>query len=404
MNARSEGSSQGGFRLRTVVVVIAIAVMSFGALLTLMAWGPELQNTSRAGAHAYSNSALGYAGLVKLIEARGRSVSISRTPQMLDAHDGLVILAPGIAASKLEDQLPLYGPALIILPKWYGRTDRRKPQWQEDISLQNTYRAESVLGHFDEDASIRHVTPSGTVSIGSRKFLAKFEEKMQIIKSKQLEIVIAAPGGALLTKLADDDVYILSDPDLANNFGLAEPENARLMLTIIDLVETNGSDGVVFDATLNGFERSTNLLRILLDIPFLGATLTILMGFLLLGWSACIRFGTPAREAPAFALGKQALADNTAGLITMTRREARMAPGYLALSRKAIAKSLSTPANLSEAEFRALLDRLGPDEASGQSWSQLEQALKAPVKTREDLLNKTQRLYRWRKEKTHGHK
>lgn len=392
-----------GFNPRTIGIIIAMSVMSFGALATLLAWGPELQSKDRAGAHAYSSSALGYAGFVKLLEYQGNSVTVSRTRRGLEDHQGLAILAPGITGGRLEEYLPLSGPTLIILPKWNGQADRLKPQWHEKTALQSTQDAQAILENFDEDAQIKHSEPRPKIIFGTRPFQAQFDETLQVIKSKSLETIIAAPGGALLAKDPYSNVYILSDPDLANNFGLAHSENARLILSILRDIEQEDSTSILFDATLNGLEQSTNLLRIVLDVPFLGATLTLLFGFFLLGWSACVRFGSPALEERAFALGKQALADSTAGLIAMTHREQQMAPGYLALTRKSIAKSLSAPSDLSEDKLNALLERLGPEAASGQTWTQISGDFQVAAKTREDLLNKAQRLYRWRKEKTHGH-
>lgn len=401
MSQIQKTSSASQFNPRTVMTVIAISLMSFGALLALLAWGPELQNKNRAGAHAFSSSALGYAGLVKLLQYQEKTVTISRLERGINDHSGLVILAPGYTSTKLADQLPLYGPMLIILPKWNGSPDPRKPQWQEKTSLGGGTAASRILEYFDENAEARLVSSPSYLSVGRTSFSPVFDDKLQIIKSKELEIVIQSPGGALLAKMPDESVYFLSDPDLANNFGLASPENARLMMSILNTIDP-GEETIVFDATLNGFERSTNLLRIVLDIPFLGATLTILSGFLLLGWAAFVRFGVPEKDLPAFALGKQALADNTAGLITMTHREARMAPGYLALSRKALIKSLGLPPGTSEQEVDKILERLWPASDDQKSWSQVADGLRSPTRSREDLLNKARQLYRWRKEKTNG--
>jgi len=397
-------AEDGSFRLRTIAIIIAVSVISFGALMTLMAWGPDLQNKDRSGAHAYSSSALGYAGLIKLLQFEDRTVNISRTTRMLGDHSGLIVLAPGNASSKIENELPLYGPMLIILPKWTGRADLIRPEWYKDTSLRSNYQAETIMQYFDTNAEIKQVDAPNTVTLGDVKFSPVFEEKLQLIKSKALEIIISAPGGALLAWDADNDIYFLSDPDLANNFGLANPDNARLMLSIIKSIDTTPDAPILFDATLNGFERSTNLLKIMLGIPFLGATLTFLAGVFLLGWGACVRFGAPERDAPAFASGKQALADNTAGLFSVTHREAQMAPGYLALSRKAVTKALGAPASLNEKQLDHMLNSLGPDENSGFNWTQMADGLRTPTKTREDLLKKAQQLYRWRKEKTNGHK
>jgi hypothetical protein len=98
-------------------------------------------------------------------------------------------------------------------------------------------------------------------------------------------------------------------------------------MQMINMMRYSDDEPIIFDATLHGFTRSENLLQMMFDIPFLGVTLVALAAALLLGWAASIRFGPPARETRAIALGKQALADNSAGLVSMARRETRMAPG-----------------------------------------------------------------------------
>jgi hypothetical protein len=123
----------------------------------------------------------------------------------------------------------------------------------------------------------------------------------------------------------------------------------------------------------------------------------------LTGWAAAIRFGAPEREAPAFAPGKQALADNSAGLIAMARREGRMAPGYLALTRRALSRQLGMPKTLSETELAALLDRMGDQAGLDSRWTDLGSGLAQPAASREDLRQKARALWRWRKEMTHGH-
>lgn len=403
MTTTSQKALPAIFTLRTTMLIIMIAIMSFGALLTLLAWGPDIRSKDRAGAHAWSSSAIGYGGLVGLLELRGTEVSLSRTRQRIDQYNGLLVLTPGSAATGLEDHLPLQGPALVILPKWAGAPDPLRPKWQNDTSLRSTNTAETLVHLFDEDADITQIIPPNVVRTPYGQFQPDVAEKMQLIKSDLLETVIAAPTGTLLAKLAGEDIYILADPDLANTFGLANADNARLMLSILDNISTDRDAPIIFDTTLNGFGRSTSLLRIMLDIPFLGATLIMLCGFGLLGWRAGVRFGAPAREAIAIALGKQALADNTAALFTVTQRETRMAPGYLALTRKVTARALGAPAGLSEAELAALFDRLGPDGSGEERWTAMANGLKTPSGSRDELLDKAQRLYRWRKEKTHGY-
>ena len=164
----------------------------------------------------------------------------------------------------------------------------------------------------------RIATPFGQTAI-------KPDLQLQLLQSEELTPIIRTGEGALLSQLPGRDIYILADPDLINTFGLAERENARLAMQMINMLRYSEDEPIIFDATLHGFTRSENLLQMMFDIPFLGVTLVALAAALLLGWAATIRFGPPARETRAIALGKQALADNSAGLVSMARRETRMA-------------------------------------------------------------------------------
>ena len=257
--------------------------------------------------------------------------------------------------------------------------------------------------HIDNEAEVDRISSPAAINSPYGRFRPHFEDKMQVLQSDYLEPVISAPTGQLLSKTPGWEIYVLSDPDLANTFNLDVTDNAKLMVNILNDIRVTEDTPIVFDATLHGFSRSNSMLRILLDVPFLGATLTLLVAAGLLLWSAFTRFGAPARTKQVFALGKEALADNTAGLISMTGREVKMAPGYLALSRKALLRELDVTRNLSDAETNALLDRLSADDEAGPSWAQLRDDLNKPASSRDDLLQKARRLYRWRKERPNGH-
>ena len=409
MSQRLETGTQtvNPFSPRTILIGIIVSLMSFGAVLTLMAWAPELSDRERAGSTPYSRAATGYSGLITLLENYGVPVSISRLERSFDTHDRLLVLTPlpgdmPSAKARFEDG-DIAEPVLIILPKWSAVTDRLNTRWQSELSLLSDTRIERVLEHLDDEAEIERITSPAAVNSPYGRFRPHFEDKMQVLQSDYLEPVIAAPTGQLLSKVPDWEIYILSDPDLANTFNLDTPDNAKLMVSILNELRETDNTPVIFDATLHGFSRSASMLRILLDVPFLGATLILLVAAGLLLWSAFTRFGAPAKTEQVFALGKAALADNTAGLISMTGREVKMAPDYLALSRKALLRELGITRNLSEAETNALLDRLSADEETGPRWSELRDDLNKPASGRDDLIQKARRLYRWRKERPNGH-
>jgi len=393
------------FNPRTVMLTIIISLMSFGAVLTLMAWAPELSDRERAGSTPYSRAATGYNGLFKLLENIELPVSVSRLERSFNDYNRLLILTPPPGRfSQGKDWFQdgnIAEPVLIILPKWQGETDETNTRWQSKLHLTPETRIARLLSDIDEDASVERIVSPASVQSPYGRFRPHFEDKMQVIQSDVLTPIISAPTGQLLSQVPGWEIYILSDPDLANTFNIDKPDNARLMLNILNDLRSDDSMPIVFDATLHGYSRSASLLRILLDVPFLGATLIMLMAAILLLWSAFTRFGAPKRGEQVFALGKEALADNTAGLISMTGREVKMAPGYLALSRKAVLRELGITRNLGEAETNALLARLTDEGETG--WAELKNELNAPAHGRDDLLQKARRLYRWRKERPNGH-
>ena len=56
MSAPMETTSP--FAARTVGILLAIAIVSFGAVMVLAGWAPELRNRDLAGDHPYSTSAI----------------------------------------------------------------------------------------------------------------------------------------------------------------------------------------------------------------------------------------------------------------------------------------------------------------------------------------------------------
>ena len=87
------------FPARVAAILITVAAISFGAVLVMAGWAPELRERNRAGDHPYSTSALGYNGFVRLLEDAGYPVKVSRLESDLESRGrGLMIVT-----------LPAYG-------------------------------------------------------------------------------------------------------------------------------------------------------------------------------------------------------------------------------------------------------------------------------------------------------
>ena len=155
-----------------------------------------------------------------------------------------------------------------------------------------------------------------------------------------------ADAGVSADKADDESLHplvIVAEPDLLDNYGLADRERALLALDLIDSAMEAKRLAVSFDLTLNGFARSANLLTLAFTPPFLAATLCLLIAALAVGWRAFLRFGPPRQGTRAIAFGKRALIANAAGLIRRTRRLHLVAAPYADHARERLARALALP-------------------------------------------------------------
>ena len=394
------------FSALTSAILIGVGLLAFVAIFALLAWAPDLASKNRAGTHPYSTSAIGYGGLVSLLEADGQTVTISRLTSSLEYSEDLLILTfprYGLNRAPEVDLSYVSEPALYVLPKWTGFPDREKPSWQKDTDLIDKSSVEYIAKEFDTDVRVWRLRNPGRVRTPFGTQTPSFENEMQVLESDSLEAVIRMPGGTLVAKLPGREIYILSDPDLLNTFGLARRDNARMALGLLDYLKQYPEQSVTLDATFHGFERSESLLRAIFDVPFLGATLVAFATILLIGWSAFIRFGPPTRETRAIIFDKKALAESSAGLISMARREGQMAPNYAQTVERDLSKQLGLPASTTDTEIARTADRIAKQKGLASNWTDQKRQLEHAASGRNDLRDKALALWRWRKEMSDGH-
>ena len=398
--------STNPFSSQVSAILIGVGTILFIVIFALLAWSPDLANKNRAGEHAYSKSALGYAGLVTLLEADGQTVSISRLSSTLKYTDGpLVITLPsyGLARAPEVDLLSISEPALFVLPKWSGWLDRQKPSWQKDTDLMSPERVAAMLELFDAEGEIIRTDAPDLIVTPFGNHTPVFGDEMQVLSRDTLNPIVATSAGLLLAQVPGREIYVLSDPDLMNTFGISERSNAAFTLSMMDWLKDSPDQSITLDATFHGFERSENLLRAIFDEPFLGATLIAFATMLLVGWAAFIRFGPPERDQDAPTFGKKALAESSAGLLSMARREGQMAPNYAQVIQRDLRKRLGVPPQTKDDEFAETLDRLADQKDLNTSWREQRAQLAEPASGRNELRDKALILWRWRQEMKDGH-
>jgi hypothetical protein len=383
--------------------MVLAGVFSLSALAVLASFAPDLRTGGDPRAHALSKSAVGFGGLVKLLQLEGKGVVISRTKAAPSNPAALRVLTPDESVEPVDLRALTQGPTLLILPKWEISGDRRSPDWVTRDSLSSPQTiAKGPLSVLQSPSLERRrgagLIPLKTADDGRPLGEARIDD-LQTIQAKNLIPVVVDDVGDIVLGVRREgnrrDVYVLSDPDLLNTYALRDLQGAQLALQVLDLARP-GDGPIFFDVTLNGYERGRNLWKLAFEPPFLAATLCILFAVLLMGLQAAVRFGAERRAERAIGLGKQALADNQAGLIRMAKREPRMAVPYLKLVRDRTARSIGAGQASDEARLEALLDRLGA-RRTGLKISELGQEARS-VADPAGLVRLARRLHQWKLE------
>ena len=403
------GAGASPFSPRTLLAVIAVGAGAF--LLLLYAIGAGWDGEDRnGGAHAAATGLNGFAGFARLLEELDHEVTLSRSAGRLD-EEGLLVLTPqhtsdGEALAEIVAARRYIGPTLLILPKWIampaaGQGDDEVPQgwvtllgtvapgWTEDLEgFADAKIAVGKRARWDGlGLSGAPASPGTVMALDADSVIQEGEDGEEW--AGVLPLVTDEQGDTLVGYLNDIGNYprldeaagfdapgdpdeglfpvvVVVDPDLMNNYGLADESRARVAEAIVDLAREGYDLPVVFDLTLAGLGQGENLLTLAFRPPFLAATLCLILAALVIAWRGFRRFGPPVAEAPTLAMGKRQLARNAAGLVERARRWHLLGPPYAALVVSRVAVSLgireADPAAREAAIARVLASRgIDPD-------------------------------------------
>ncbi|WP_292066958.1 hypothetical protein [Brevundimonas sp. UBA7664] len=402
------GKARHPFRPGMVLALVLVAVFSLSALGALSAYAPEISNGDDGRGHALSRSAIGYGGLVKLLKGMDRPALLSRGPLRGGARDGLLILTPpmGREEEAFETLRWEAGSVLVVLPKWQVTPELTRKGWVREAGTLSPANTLSVL---PEDVREGLVLSEGAAVTAPRLLggggrLIATGAPVQGLRTLSgpgwTPVIMDGAGRALVLTHDDSGLYVLADPDLLNTRDMDQPAKARAALA---LLETLGppDQAIAFDLSLHGFTRPRSVLRLLLEPPLLGFTLCLLFAAALVGWQAMVRFRPHRHARRAVALGKKALADNTAALVRLARREHGMARPYADLVRAQAARAVAAPSSLSQDETTALLDRLARRQGSATTFADLS-AQADRARNAGDLMSVARSLMRWKLEMTRG--
>jgi len=382
----------GPFDIRAVLALVAVGSAVFVALLWMVGAGLASGPVNDGGAHGGGKGLNGYAGIAQLLEADGYEVHRSQNEGAL-REGGLLVLTPPAEASKRDlakivNDRRYRGPTLLILPKWLSTPvsesmgipgakkgwvilgNPHKPAWADELPGVGPLQIAFGNSAADHQPGWRGLGRAGTLpkddtvmSMGSSRLVALVrDENWQMLAGYRADGSypwLQEAAGMPVTEEEDSPypLVIVSEPDLLNNYGMADRARARLALALVQAAMGEHRLPVIFDLTLNGHVRSANLLTLAFTPPFLAATLCLLLAALVAGWRAFIRFGPPRLAGRAIAFGKRALVSNAAGLIRRTRRLHLLGRPYADRARERMARVLALPRLPDNAAMEAAIDR-----------------------------------------------
>lgn len=426
-------TSRTPFNARVILGVVLIGFLAFLALLYFIGSGDTGERDNNGQAHAAAPGLNGFAGLTRLLELQGYDVELSRSPSGLDTANILVLTPPlntdAEEFAELLEKRQYQGPTVVILPKWFasGFPDNvaaeieedvedgwvrllaaQKPEWVSKLPAPYTVEINRDPSSVDEETEpedpfqiftgAAQGTGSNWTGFGVTGQLPD-ERHLWAEDSDQYDAIATdGSGNALVLEIwgeQDSDFYndsyrvlFVVEPDLLNNYGLAQASNAQLADEIFLFAGYEEPMPVVFDLTLNGLGGTTNLLTLAFRPPFLAATLCLILALAIVGWRAFRRFGPPVAERPAIDFGKQRLVTNGAGLILRARRTGLLAMPYAALSARRIQRTLGLTRADSDTLDEAIAARL-PGEPSFSEHAAALDAASRPI----DILRAARALH-----------
>ena len=352
------------FSRRLLVGWIAGAVVIFALSLYLMG-AREVTGPDNTGASTYSRSAIGHAGIAEVLRRLDLSVvkSSSNSAEKLSPGSVLVIAEPTLTNQSEEAIRVLLrvNTVLYVLPKWAGLPSEQRPGWLRVVGERSIGDAQRALNLVAPRAEV--VREDGDINWTTNELgpAPNLHAPAQFVRGGGLRPIIAGDRGMLVGEMRERNrrIWVLSDPDVISNHGLAREGNAALAVALITRLRS-GSGSIVFDETIHGFTaRTASPFELLFRFPFVVATIQGLIAIALLLWATLARFGAPQSVPPPLSAGRAGLLQNMAKLIEFTGHQQVMIRRYVQETVRDVARQLHAPRALTGEGLIAWLQRVG---------------------------------------------
>jgi hypothetical protein len=197
-------------------------------------------------------------------------------------------------------------------------------------------------------------------------------------------------------------IWVLSDPDVISNHGIARAGNAALAVALIKRLRS-GDGSVVFDETVHGYvAKPESPFLLLFRFPFVVATVQGLIAVALLLWATIARFGAPQSAPPPLSAGRGSLLQNMAKLIEFTGHQPVMVARYVQANVHDVARQLHAPRGLAGQGLIAWLQRVagarGVEVDCGALMQRASELGRSARRDAASLVRLARDTYRWKGE------
>lgn len=355
--------SEPTFPRRLLIGWIAGAILVFAISLYFMGRG-EPGGEDSAGPSTFSRSAIGYQGIAEVLQQLAVPVVKSRSSSLEKLAPGSVlVIAEPQHTPQTEETIRalLKAPTiLLVLPKWIGLPGGQKPGWLRQVAPAPLPDARWTLNLVAPRGEVARESGSISWTTNALQITPNVEAPIQLVRGERLRPIIGAAQGMLVGEISDRDhrIWVLADPDVLSNHGIARPDNAALAVAMVNKLGSRGG-GVVFDETVHGFlVRTASPFRLMFRFPFVLATVQGVIAAMLLLWATLGRFGA-AQVAPApLSAGREGLLSNMAKLVEFTGHQDVMVRRYVQETIRDVASQLHAPRELAGAAQIAWLKRI----------------------------------------------
>ena len=197
-------------------------------------------------------------------DTRGRGLYWNSDPTAL--YELARKRAPGDAEFQSLFEAP---NVLYVLPKRRGEPANDRPAWLRRVDWVGRGEVERVLHAVHSDGRIER--PDGAVNWTTNRLgpIPEIDRPQLIAGGGSLRPIVGGGGGILVgeARRGGRRIWVLSDPDILANHGLARGDNAAFAVALIDALRSPGGT-VVFDETHHGFIQRPSLWRSASRLPF----------------------------------------------------------------------------------------------------------------------------------------